>query len=161
MFDVKEGKRSSFLFISMLAAPCIIGIGMVVPLGFTSLADKHPMAFAIIANVIVILVAAVYIWLFTRIQDRKMKQDRETHYIKLLKKNMPQKLYCNVATVEAVVHEKAECWMTVDGQKLFFGYVGFKNLFWFVPGAEVALVTDHNGFFAFIKRDAVTESLYR
>ncbi len=36
-----------------------------------------------------------------------------------------------------------------------------RNIFKLVPGAEVVIVTDKKGFFAFIKRDETTESLYR
>ena len=86
---------------------------------------------------------------------------QESHYIKLLTKRLPEELICKTVTIEYVVYEKCEGAYIEDGKPQLFGYVGYRNIFKLVPGTEVVIVTDKKGFFAFIKRDKATESLYR
>jgi hypothetical protein len=48
-----------------------------------------------------------------------------------------------------------------DGEEKLFGYSGYMNFIPLIPDSKVAVIRDKEGFFAFIKRDDATESLYR
>ena len=87
------------------------------------------------------------------------KKARETHYAKYLKMLLPEDLECNIATINWIEVQKAEGGWTVDGKEGYLSYSSFVNYFKFEPQTEVAFITGKK-FFAYIKRDPKTESLY-
>ena len=160
MFHAKERKSRSYFPLIMMIATVLIGIGLTVPLCFTSLPEKHPVIFSVIALAIFILVLVIGVNLFLNIEDAVRENERETHCAKLIRESMPRNLVRIKVTIDSVVYEKCEGTWIVDGKEEFFGYVGFRNTFKLVPGRDLVIVTDRSTFSAYIKRDAVTESLY-
>ena len=99
--------------------------------------------------------------LYVLMDDRDYKKNRESHYARHLKLLMPEKLKCNIVTIEEVTVEKAEGIWIFDGKREFFGYVPYVNYFKIEPGMQMAVVYDGEGFEAFIRRDVKTECFYR
>ena len=160
MFHTKESRFRSYFPLIMMIATVLVGIGLIIPLGFTPLAEKHPVIFSVIGLAIFTVVLMIGVNLFLNIEEAIRENERETHCAKLLRKSMPRNLVRIKVTIDSVVYEKCEGTWIVDGKKEFFGYVGVRNAFKLVPGTDLVIVTDRSTFSAYIKRAAATESLY-
>ena len=162
MFDVDTRKKTGIETIAMIFAIILPVFLIPIALIASPFGEAHPnlaVGISVVFTVFWVFVATP--WLFIHIDQSKMQKDQESHYIKLLTKRLPEELICKTVTIEYVVYEKCEGAYIEDGKQQLFGYVGYRNIFKLVPGTEVVIVTDKKGFFAFIKRDEATESLYR
>ena len=162
MFDAYRGDKNQFFSRSLLTASITIGISMGIgaALCFTPFAVSHPgliVGFSIFLMIFSIIAFAV---VFDRAETRRIEKERQTHYIDQLKKKLPEELFVKTIRVTAVVIEKCEGKCIDDGKEQWFSYSSFQNVFVPPTDADLAVVTDHNGFCAFIKRDSATESFY-
>lgn len=162
MFHVDTRKKTGFETIALITVIILPVFLVPIALIASPFGEAHPIIAVAISVVFTVLwVFAAAPWLFIHIDQGKMQKDQESHYSKLLASRLPEDLICKTVTIEYVVYEKCEGAYIEDGKPQLFGYVGYRNIFKLVPGAEVVIVTDKKGFFAFIKRDEATESLYR
>ena len=98
--------------------------------------------------------------LFAGIGCAAFKKARAEHYVKQLQLLLPNDLECKIARIQWVVVEKAEGGWILDGKEEMFGYCSYVNYFKIEPHADLAVITDSERFWAFIKRDTKTESFY-
>ena len=137
----------------LVAGACFI-------LFFSEEANKHPTLYSVIFVVLILIAVGILPLCYMMLDDRAFKKARAEHYREQLKKLMPKELSCEVMKVDYVVVEKAEGAFIRDGESVPFGYVTYVNVFEIIPGSDLAIVSDNNSFYAFIKRDPRTESLY-
>ena len=163
MFDpysVMKTHRASVIKSLLLPTAVIIAF-VVFGFIFPDFCNAHPNLFAGVGGTALILSSAflpIHYWM---LDDRAYNRARETYYSKYLKQLLPEDLECNVGTVEYCVYEKCEGGWIVDGNKESFGYSSCVNIFKFVPETDVAFVSNGKGFFAFVRRDPVTECFYK
>ena len=92
---------------------------------------------------------------------RRYEEAQKNYNIGILKRTLPEELFCKIVTIKYIVEQQAEGAYIEDGEEKLFGYMGYYNCFRLVPNMDVAIVTDNKSFWAFIKRDSATESIYR
>lgn len=161
MFYVDTAKKTGIETIALLAAIVLPAFLIPIALIASPFGEAHPTPTVVISVVFTVLwVFVAAPWLFIHADQRKMQKEQESHYIKLLASRLPEDLICKTVMIDHVVYEKCEGAYIEDGKKQLFGYVGYRNIFKLEPHTEVVIVTDRKGFFAFIKRDEATESLY-
>ena len=154
-FKVHRASVGTALILPAVTAVLIFLWGYFFP-GFL---NAHPDIFAAVSAVLLVIACGFLPLFYFFLDDRSFKKAKENHYAKQLKMLMPSNLECNVAMVDWVEIQKAEGGWIVDGKEEFFGYCGYVNYFRFEPGTSVAFVCG-DGFFAYIKRDPRTESIY-
>ena len=135
----------------------VMALWVLIILFFPDLTNSHPVLFPVL-GVISILAAAASVPVYWYL-GLDTKRNTKIHYLKDLKKALPKDLMCNIATVNWVVYQKAECGLLIDGKEEYSGYFGCVNCFKLVPKTKVAIVYGKD-FFAFIKKDPRTESFY-
>ena len=122
--------------------------------------NAHPKLFAGIGCAALIIACGFLPILYMIIDDRAFKKARAEHYVKQLQLLLPNDLECKIARIQWVVVEKAEGGWILDGKEEMFGYYSYVNYFKIEPHADLAVITDSERFWAFIKRDTKTESFY-
>ncbi|MDY6339003.1 MAG: hypothetical protein SPL61_05150 [Saccharofermentans sp.] len=148
------------LFTTLIPPVIVAAIAAAVIFLFPDFVNSHDTAFAVTATLLLIAACAFIPFFYFFLDDRAYKKARETHYAKYLRMLLPEDLECNIATIDWIEVQKAEGGWTVDGEKGLFSYSSFVNYFKFFPQTDVAFVTGEK-FFAYIKRDPKTESLYQ
>ena len=161
MFRAGNYKKDFAGGIRMILFPAVIAVLGPVLLCFTSFADAHPDLTVVLSIMWVILVICAAVPAIMRYSSWRTQKDDGTYNINILKKELPEELVCNVVTIRYIVPQQCEGAYIEDGEEKLFGYSGYKNYIPLVEGSEVAVVRDNKGFFAFVKRDDATESLYR
>ena len=143
-----------------LIIPAIVGVLMFL-WGFLckDFVNSHPIFFSTVFCVSLIAACVFLPVLYLTLENRTYKIAKETHYAKYLKQLMPMDLNLFVVRVQSVVYEKAEGSWILDGKEEMFGYSGFENYFRIEPGMDLAVIYGED-FFAYVKRDSRTESLY-
>ena len=147
------------LFKTLIPPVIVAVITALIILLFPDFVNSHETVFAVTATLLLIAACAFLPLFYFFLDDRAYKKARETHYAKYLKMLLPEDLECNIATINWIEVQKAEGGWTVDGKEGYLSYSSFVNYFKFEPQTEVAFVTGKK-FFAYIKRDPKTESLY-
>lgn len=161
MFEVKtSGRKEAVTNIAVFSIPAVLCIILPMLLLVSPFGQAHPTLSIALSFLIMLVVFCTFIPLYMHFENRRFDKEAESHYIKLLKKSLPQELVCKVVTIKWIVYQKMEGAYIEDGEERFFGYVGYKNIFNLIPDTEAAIVSDNETFWAFIKRDAVTESFY-
>ena len=122
--------------------------------------EAHPKLFAGVGCAALVIACAALPVLYFILDDRTFKKARSEHYARQLKLLLPEELDCSIAHIQWVIVEKGEGGWIMDGREEMFGFSSYANFFKIEPDTELAVLTDSNGFYAFVKRDAKTESLY-
>lgn len=99
--------------------------------------------------------------LYLVFDDRTFKKASDEHYAKQLRLLLPEDLEYRIAHIQWVIPEKAEGSWMIDGKEEMFGFASYVNHFAIEPDTDLAIVTDGKKFWAFVKRDPKTESIYR
>ena len=161
MFDVKEsGRKEAVTTIAVFSIPAWLCIILPMLLLVSPFGQAHPTLSIALSFLIMLVVFCTFIPLYMHFENRRFDKEAESNYIKLLKKSLPKELECKVVMIKWIVYQKMEGAYIEDGEEKFLSYVGNKNIFRLIPDTEVAIVSDNETFWAFIKRDAVTESFY-
>lgn len=121
--------------------------------------NAHPVIFSSVFCVSLIVACSFLPVLYLILDDRAYKKAIETHFAKYLEQLMPLELNLNIAHVQYVIYEKAEGGWIMDGKEEGFGYSGYVNTFRIEPGTDLVVIYGDD-FFAYVKRDPGTESLY-
>lgn len=140
-----------------VAAVAVFAVG----LAFPDFLNRRPTLFAGLAALLIVVTSALVPVLSLVLNDRMLREAERKHFADQLRKMLPEELTCNTAVVDYIVREKAEGAIMIDGRQEPFGYASCVNIFRMEPDETVAFVTDKQNFFAFVKRDAVTEVFYR
>ena len=159
MFRVKwelDIKRIAIFFI-----PGIMSVLIPAALAFSPLGRSHPGLVTVLSIALLILFCAVFVWLYMYFSKRRYEEAQKNYNIGILKRTLPEELFCKIVTIKYIVEQQAEGAYIEDGEEKLFGYTGYYNCFRLVPNMDVAIVTDNKSFLAFIKRDDATESIYR
>ena len=157
--DTRKKTRNCTFFLA--SVPTFISILAAVVLIFSPFGINHPHVAVGISVFFMIVTIFGAPFLFEAIDGKRNKKERESYYIDLLRERLPDELFCKVVMVKSVVVEKCEGSCISDGKEELFSYSSYKNVFYPVPDTELAIVTDKKSFWAYIKRDSVTESLYQ
>lgn len=162
MFDPYKGwkphRRSIlFAFIPFIIAIVLIIVPALLFPGFVSSIEKIYVGVSMS-----LFFASIFAipFVYVKLDDRDYKKNLESHYGRQLKALMPEKLRCNIVTIENITVEKAEGVWRSDGESVPFGFASYVNCFKMEPGMEMAVIYDSNGFEAYVKRDVRTASLY-
>lgn len=123
--------------------------------------DAHPRIFAGIGCAALALASGFLPVLYFVLDDRTFKKAKAEHYAKQLQMLLPKDLECMIAYVQWVVVEKAEGGWILDGKEEMFGFCSYVNYFRIEPHTDLAVITDRESFWAFIRRDSKTECFYR
>lgn len=123
--------------------------------------NEHPKLFAGIGTAALIIASGTLPILYYLFDDHTFKKARAEHYSKQLKQLLPDDLECRIARIQWVVPEKAEGGWEMDGKEEVFGYCSYVNYFKIEPHTDLAVITDNNKFWAFIKRGNKTECFYQ
>ena len=161
MFYDGSDKRRFAGGIIIIVIPAIIAALVPVPFFFTAFAEAHPNLMVILALLWVIAVICISVALIMRYSSVQEKRDDGDYHVNILRNKLAKELFCNVVTIKYIVPQKCEGTYIEDGKEQTFGYSGYKNYIPLLPDTKVAIVWDDADFFAFIKRDNATESLYR
>ena len=159
MFRVKwelDIKRIAIFFIPGIMSVLIPGA-----MAFSPLGRSHPGLVTVLSIALLILFCAVFVWLYLYFAKRRNEKGQKNYNIGLLKRTLPEELFCKIVTVKYIIEQQAEGAYIEDGEEKLFGYTGYNNCFPLVPDTDVAIVTDNRSFWAFIKRDDATECFYR
>lgn len=122
--------------------------------------NVHPNLFAGIGVAALIIACGAMPVLYMFFDDRTFKKAGDEHYAKQLQMLLPEDLECRIAHIRWVISEKAEGGWMIDGKEEMFGFASYVNHFSIEPNTDLAIVTDGKKFWAFVKRDPKTESLY-
>ena len=122
--------------------------------------NAHPRIFVGIACAALVFASGALPLLYLAADDRDFKKAKEEHYARQLRMLLPEDLECMIARVQWVVVQKAEGGWILDGKEEMFGYCSYVNYFSIEPDSDLAVVTDHEKFWAFIRRDTKTECFY-
>ena len=158
MFRVEQEldiKRIAVFFI-----PGIMNVLMSAALAFSPLGKSYPGLVTVLSIAFLILFCAVFVWLYMYLAKKRYEKAQKNYNISLLKRTLPEELFCKIVTIKYVVEQQAEGVYIEDGEEKLFGYTEYYNCFRLVPDTDIAIVTDNNCFWAFIKQDAATESFY-
>ena len=159
MFRVKgelDIKRIAIFFI-----PGIMSVLIPAALAFSPFGRSHPGLVTVLSIALLILFCAVFVWLYMYFSKRRYEEAQKNYNIGILKRTLPEELFCKIVTIKYIVEQQAEGAYIDDGEEKLFGYTGYYNCFRLVPNMDVAIVTDNKSFWAFIKRDDATESIYK
>ena len=160
MFHAGDNKRDFAGGIKMILIPVMIVVLGPVLLCFTPFADSHPDLTVILSIMWVIVVICAAVPVIMHYTGWRTDKDNGAYNINILRKELPEELVCNVVTIRYVVPQQCEGAYIEDDEEKLFGYSGYKNFIALIPDSKVAVIWDKEGFFAFIKRDDATESLY-
>jgi len=161
MFNVKYDKKGTVGTIALISVPSVLIILGGILLCLSPLGESHPTLTVALSVILMIVIVIAYVPLFIYIDNRRMRKEEDSHYINLLRRTLPEDLTVKFVTIKYVVVQQCEgAYIDGDREELF-GYSGYRNIFPLEPGTEVALVTDNKDFWAFVKRDDATESLFR
>lgn len=161
MFNVNTEKETGIKTIAVFFIPALITISCAVALAFSPLGEAHPRLAVGLSVVLMILIICAFVPIFIYSDKRRYEKEQDNYNIRLLRRKLPEELYCKVVTIKYIVPQQAEGAYVENGKEKLFGYIGYKNIFPLLPDTDVAIVTDNKEFWAFIKRDDVTESLYK
>ena len=159
MFRVKRELGTNR--IAIFSIPGILSVLIPATLAFSPLGRSHPALVTVLSIALMILIIVVFVWLFQYFDKRWYEEEQKNYNIRLLKRTLPEELFCKIVTIKYVVEQQAEGAYIEEGEEKLFGYTGYNNCFRLVPNTDVAIVTDDKSFWAFIKRDDATESFYR
>ena len=122
--------------------------------------NAHPGIFAGTGCAALIIASGFLPIAYYILDDRAFKKAKEEHYARQLQMLLPEDLECMIARVQWVVPQKAEGGWIRDGKEEMFGYCSYVNYFSIEPDTDLAVVTDREKFWAFVRRDTKTESFY-
>jgi len=158
MLRVKWGpdiKRIAIFFI-----PGIMSVLIPAALAFSPFGRSHPGLVTVLSIALLVLFCAVFVWLYLYFDKKRYEDAQMNCNIRLLKRTLPEELFCKIVTIKYIIEQQAEGVYIEDGEEKLFGYTGYNNCFRLVPNTDAAVVTDDKNFWAFIKRDDATESFY-
>ena len=145
-----------------LVLPALVALAIALwALLFPDFIDAHPAVFAGVGCVALIAASGSLPVLYLLLDSRNFRKAEQEHYAEQLELLLPRDLECQLAHVQWVTREKAEGGWVLDGREEMFGYASFVNCFAIEPDTDLAVIGDGGAFWAFVKRDAKTESLYR
>lgn len=163
MFDPYSGFKTHHASLGKaLVLPFITGIvlflwGYLYP----AFMNAHPLLFAGTGCAALGIASGAVPVLYLISDDRTFRKAKEEHYPKQLKALLPEDLICRIAHIQWVTTEKAEGGWIMDGKEEMFGYASYVNYFRIEPDMDLAVITDNEKFWAFVKRDPKTECFYR
>ena len=160
MFKAGNDKSDFAGGIKMIFIPAAIAVLPPIPLCFTAFAEAHPDLVVILSLLWVIAVICVSVPLIMRYSARRTRKAAGDHNINILRHILPEELVRSVVTIKYIVPQQCEGAYTEDGKECSFGYLGYKNYIPLIPDTKIVIVRDDADFFAFVKRDSATESLY-
>lgn len=160
MFGAGSEKRDFAGGVKVMAVPVAIAVLGPVSLCFTAFAKAHPNIFVVLSLLWVIAVICASVLLMMRAYERRIEKDEGEHNINILRNILPEELFCSVVTIKFIVQQQCEGVFIEDGREETFGYSGYKNYIPLIPDTKIAVVRGDAGFFAFVKKDDATESLY-
>lgn len=154
--------RFSLSLGKLLIAPVVAAVlAVIFYLLFRDFCEAHPVA--VPAAGVGLLAAACILPPVVLVVLENMEREKavRNHFRAQLAKMLPMDLVCEKVLIKSVVIEKAEGTWIREGKEEFFGYVRCVNSFPMVPNEELVIVSGKSKpFYAFIKRDPRTESLY-
>ena len=151
---------------------CSLGKALILPL-FTALTfllwgflcpdyiNSHPRLFAGAGCAALVIASGLIPVLYLVLDDRTFRKAREKHYAEQLRLLLPEDPECRIAHVQWIVYEKAEGGWILDGREEMFGYASYVNCFRIEPDTDLAVISDGEKFWAFIRRDVWTERFYQ
>lgn len=146
--------------IAVFFIPGIMSVLIPTALAFSPLGRSHSGLVTVLSIALLIFFCAAFVWLYLYFDKRRFEKAQKNYNISLLKRILPEELFCKVVTIKYIIEQQAEGVYIEDGEEKLFGYTGYNNYFPLVPNTDVAIVTDNKSFWAFIKRDDATESIY-
>lgn len=146
--------------IVIFSIPGIMSILIPATLAFSALGRLHPALVTVFSIILDIIVVCIFTLLYLYFDKRRYEKAQKNHFMRILRRSLPEELFCKIVTIKYVLEQKAEGVYIEGGKEEPFGYGDYFNCFRLVPNTDVAIVTDNRSFWAFIKRDDATESIY-
>ncbi|MBR2805565.1 MAG: hypothetical protein IKE18_02150 [Oscillospiraceae bacterium] len=163
MFDPYRAVKSHTVSLGKaLIAPTVTGVILLVwALLCPEFMNAHPKLFAGIGCAALVIACGSVPVLYLVLDTRTYRNAKEQHYARQLRQLLPEDLECSIAHVLSVTVQKGEGSWIMDGREEMFGYSSYVNYFSIAPDTDLAVITDNRAFWAFVKRDGKTESLYQ
>ena len=130
--------------------------GMLLP----GLVHTHPVLFAGTGCAVLVLAAGAAAVRFLKPDDGMIRTAEKDHYVRQLEILLPKEPELRIAHILQMTYEKAEGVWLVNGTEEPFGYSTYVNVFRIEPDTDLAVITDGTAFWAFVRRDSKTESIY-
>lgn len=127
---------------------------------FPEFINAHPHLFVGIACVGLVAACGCLPVIYLTADDRDFKRAKEEHYARQLRMLLPEDPECVIAAVQWTIPQKGEGVWILDGKEEMFGFASYVNYFMMEPESDLAVITDRGKFWAFVRRDAKTESFY-
>ena len=122
MFRVK--RELGINRIAIFLIPGILSVLIPATLAFSPLGRSHPTLVTVLSIALMILIIVVFVWLFQYFDKRWYEEEQKNYNIRLLKRTLPEELFCKIVTIKYVVEQQAEGAYIEDGEEKLFGYTG-------------------------------------
>ena len=153
----KPVPKSLLMFIPIVLY--VIVAAMLIISGF---ATNHAVVGTLINLVFLIGAFTAAIAIRVHQQDSFYKGMKESHYIDQLKQYLDEDGYKYYKIkITSVIYEKAEGYAMFFGEEKPFSYSSYSNVFRIEPDTDLVEIYDGKGFWAMVRRDPETESLYQ
>ena len=127
---------------------------------FPGLVHSHPVLFAGTGCTVLVLAAGAAAVRFLKPDDGMIRTAEKDHYVRQLEILLPKEPELRIAHILQVTYEKAEGVWLMNGTEEPFGYSSYVNVSKIEPDSDLAVITDGTAFWAFVRRDSKTESIY-
>ncbi len=127
---------------------------------FPGLVHSHPVLFAGAGCTVLVLAIGAAAVRFLKPDDGMIRTAEADHYVRQLETLLPKEPELRIAHILQVTYEKAEGVWLMNGTEELFGYSSYVNVFRIEPDTDLAVITDGTSFWAFVRRDSRTESIY-
>ena len=127
---------------------------------FPGIVQTHPVLFAGIGCGVLVLVIIAASVRFLKPDDGMIRTAEAEHYVRQLETLLPEEPECRIVHILQVTYEKAEGVWLMNGTEEPFGYGSYVNVFRIEPDTDLAVITDGTAFWAFVRQDSKTESIY-
>ena len=142
-------------FLPLLLCPVSVGF-----IAASGLVNAHPHIAGFLMAMSMVFACFLLIIVYVRIDDWYYEKSQKTHYAEQLRRLLPEDLTCDIVHVKSVVREKSEGSYIKDGEEQMFAYSSMVNYIRIEPDTDLVEIYDGKGFWAMVRRDPETESLY-
>ena len=162
MFDPHPAlKTQRISFSKAVLLPTVAGIAFLLcGMLFPGIVHSHPVLFAGFGCAVLVLAVGVAAVRFLKPDDGGIRTAEKNHYVRQLEILLPEEPECRIAHILQVTYEKAEGVWLMNGTEEPFGYSSYVNVSKIEPDSDLAVITDGTAFWAFVRRDSKTESIY-
>ena len=127
---------------------------------FPGIMHSHPLLFAAVGCAVLLVGVGVSAVRFLKPDEGMIRTAEKAHYVRQLETLLPEEPELRIAHILQVTYEKAEGVWLMNGTEEPFGYSSYVNVFRIEPDTDLAVITDGTAFWAFVRRDSKTESIY-